>query len=207
MTAAVALAGDGRALNARPARREGHIMSRLSPFNSPLLLGFDQLERVLERVAKSAGEGYPPYNIAQIGDDRLRITLAVAGFSEPELNVTVENRQLHIRGSKSEAAESGVVYVYRGIAGRQFHRTFLLAEGIEITGATLENGLLHIDLARPTEPETVRTISITSRRTTRSEDGRLFGDGRAGPQTDEAVAEQFPTRRVIRASTRDRSTS
>ena len=191
----------------RPARDEGPIMSRLSPFNSPLLLGFDQLERVLERVAKNGGDGYPPYNILQLGADRLRITLAVAGFAEAELTVTVENRQLHIRGAKAEDAEDGAVYLYRGIAGRQFQRTFLLAEGIEVTGATLENGLLHIDLARPVEPETVRRISITAKRSSKDEGSRLFGDGRSAPQGAEQVAEQTPTRRVVRAPARERSTT
>lgn len=182
-------------------------MSRLSPFNSPLLLGFDQLERVLERVAKNAGDGYPPYNILQLGSDQLRITLAVAGFAEAELSVTVENRQLHIRGTKGEEVEDGVVYLYRGIAGRQFQRTFLLAEGIEVTGAALENGLLHIDLARPIEPETVRKISISTRNRAEKEDGRPFGDGRLGPQTSDGVAEQAATRRVARAPARERSTT
>ena len=136
-------------------------MSRFAGFDNPLLLGFEHFERILDRVAKTSGEGYPPYNIEQIGDNGLRITLAVAGFSVDDLNVLVEDNQLVIRGRNSED-ETGRVFLHRGIAARQFQRTFVLAEGIEITGAVLDNGLLHIDLERKTlEPE-VRTIKIES---------------------------------------------
>lgn len=132
-------------------------MSRL--FNSPFLLGFDQLERALDRVAKGAGEAYPPYNIEQIGDSALRITLAVAGFSRDDLSVALEDRQLIVSGRQRTDSPTRT-YLYRGIAARQFQRSFLLAEGIEVTGAELADGLLHVDLARP-DPESRRqTIAI-----------------------------------------------
>ena len=132
-------------------------MSRL--FNSPFLLGFDQLERALDRVAKGAGDGYPPYNIEQIGDNALRITLAVAGFSRDDLSVALEDRQLIITG-RQKADGSSRTYLHRGIAARQFQRSFLLAEGIDVTGAELANGLLHVDLARPEPARNRQTIAI-----------------------------------------------
>ncbi len=135
-------------------------MSRLSVFNSPLLLGFDHFERALDRVSKASAEGYPPYNVEQIADDRLRITLAVAGFLAAELSVQVEDDQLVIRGKQLD--QPSRVYLHRGIAARQFQRSFVLAEGIEVTEATLENGLLHIDLVRPQAAPRTRTIAITS---------------------------------------------
>ena len=127
-------------------------MSRMSLLNSPLLLGFDEIERVLERVAKAPGDGYPPYNIERLPaeDNRpemLRITLAVAGFSRDQLDVTVEDSQLMIRGRQDE--DKSRTYLHRGIAARQFQRTFVLADGIEIRNASLDNGLLAIDLTRP----------------------------------------------------------
>jgi len=137
-------------------------MTRVSVFNSPLLLGFDHFERVLDRISKTSAEGYPPYNIEQIGEDRLRITLAVAGFSGDDLSVAIEDNQLVIRGRQTEESE-GRVFVYRGIAARQFQRSFVLAEGIEVTGARLDNGLLHIDLRRPLPETRVRTIPIDTR--------------------------------------------
>ncbi|MBU6299016.1 MAG: Hsp20 family protein, partial [Alphaproteobacteria bacterium] len=127
-------------------------MNRAVFFNSPFLLGFEHLEQLLERTAKSAGDGYPPYNIEQADADKLRITLAVAGFSREELNVTVEDRQLVIRGKQSDNGDRN--FLHRGIAARQFQRAFVLAEGIEVKGATLENGLLTVDLARP-KPNTI----------------------------------------------------
>ena len=135
-------------------------MTRVSPFSSPLLLGFDRLEEVVDRLARSSTEGYPPYNVMHMGDERLRISLAVAGFDEDDLDVTVERNELHIRGRQVE--ENGAVYLYQGIAARQFHRTFLLADGIEIDGARLDNGLLHIELTRHAMPEIVRTVAIRS---------------------------------------------
>jgi HSP20 family molecular chaperone IbpA len=133
-------------------------MSRLSLFNSPLLLGFDHFERVLDRVSRASGDGYPPYNVEQTGSEALRITLAVAGFKREELTATIEDNELIVRGKQAD--EDGRVYLHRGIAARQFQRRFVLAEGIEIAGASLGNGLLSIDLLRPhVEPKT-RTIDI-----------------------------------------------
>ncbi len=136
-------------------------MNRNVYFNSPFLLGFEHLERLLERTAKSAGDGYPPYNIEQAAEDTLKITLAVAGFSRDELGVTVEGRQLVIRGKQVEANDK--TFLHRGIAARQFQRAFVLAEGIEVSGAELENGLLTIELARPAADSMVRTIEIRTR--------------------------------------------
>lgn len=134
-------------------------MTRLSVFNSPLLLGFDHVERVLDRVAKSSAEGYPPYNIEQTSEHCLRITLAVAGFHEEELSVSTEDNQLVIRGRQS-ADDGSRVFLHRGIASRQFQRSFVLAEGIEVTAAHMDNGLLHIDLQRPIPEPVVRQIKI-----------------------------------------------
>ena len=134
-------------------------MSRQPVFDSPLLLGFDHFERVLDRVTKSSAEGYPPYNIEQVSEEELRITLAVAGFSMDDLEVTTEDNQLVIRGRNSED-ESARIYLHRGIAARQFQRSFVLAEGIEVVAARLEDGLLHIDLARPIPEPEVRKIKI-----------------------------------------------
>jgi len=135
-------------------------MSRLSLFNSPFLLGFDQLERALDRSAKASSDGYPPYNIEQRGEDGLRITLAVAGFGEDELSVTLEDRQLVIRGKQADDGER--VYLHRGIAARQFQRSFVLAEGIEVVGASLDNGLLNVELVRPRTEPRQRVIEINA---------------------------------------------
>lgn len=132
-------------------------MSRLQLFNHPLLLGFEEFERTLDRIAKT-GDGYPPYNIEQRGDNRIRITLAVAGFAAADLGVQIEDSQLVIRGKQTE--EAGKVFLHRGIAARQFQRSFVLAEGLEVIGATLDNGLLHIDLERPQPATRVRRIEI-----------------------------------------------
>ena len=134
-------------------------MTRLSGFNSPLLLGFDHFERVLDRISKTSPEGYPPYNIEQISDNGLRITLAVAGFTMSDLSVSIEDNQLIIRGRQVED-EGDRVFLYRGIAARQFQRAFVLAEGIEVLGASMANGLLHVDLSRPIPEQRVRTIPI-----------------------------------------------
>ena len=138
-------------------------MSRVPSLSSPFLLGFDEIECALDRVAKAA-DGYPPYNIERIGrangePDRLRITLAVAGFTREQLTVTVEDNQLVIRGRQQD--DKSRQYLHRGIAARQFQRTFVLAEGIEVLGADLKNGLLSIDLVRPKPERLVRTIAIT----------------------------------------------
>ena len=127
-------------------------------FNSPFLLGFENLEKLLERTAKYAGEGYPPYNIETVEDGGIAITLAVAGFSKTELGVTVEENQLVIRGRQPEP--EGKTFLHRGIAAQQFLRAFVLAEGIEVKSATLANGLLRIDLARPPVQSRVRVIEI-----------------------------------------------
>ncbi len=128
-------------------------------FTSPLFLGFDHLEQMLERASKSSGDGYPPYNIEQIGPAGLRITLAVAGFSMSDLQITQEDNQLVIRGRQAEDGQDRV-FLHRGIAARQFQRAFVLAEGIEVRSAWLDNGLLHVDLARPQPEPRVRTIAI-----------------------------------------------
>jgi HSP20 family molecular chaperone IbpA len=134
-------------------------MSR-NPFaNHPFLLGFEEVERLVERAAKSATDGYPPYNIEQRGDCIYRISLAVAGFSEADLSVTLEDGQLVIRGGKPDQSQRE--YLHRGIAARQFQRSFVLAEGMEVSGAALENGLLHIDLIREEVQNVVKTIPIS----------------------------------------------
>ncbi len=134
-------------------------MTKLTFGAHPSLLGFEQLERLVERSAKASGDGYPPFNIEQTGERGYRITLAVAGFREEDLSITVENRQLMIRGQSQPAGEARS-YLHRGIAARAFQKSFVLAEGVEVTGAATEHGLLHIDLARD-EPETVvQTIEI-----------------------------------------------
>ncbi len=135
-------------------------MSRLSLFNSPLLLGFDHFERALDRVSKISSDGYPPYNIEQLGENALRITLAVAGFLMSDLSITIEDNQLVVRGKQTDDADR--VYLHRGIAARQFQRSFVLAEGIEVNGAWLDNGLLHIDLVRPEVQSRVRAVEIQS---------------------------------------------
>ena len=135
--------------------------TRLSLFNSPLLLGFDHFERTFDRVSKASSEGYPPYNIEQIGADRLRITVAVAGFVAEDLSVQTEDNQLIIRGRQRED-EKDRIYLHRGIAARQFQRSFVLAEGIEVVGASMDNGLLHVDLVRPLPETRVRNVEIKS---------------------------------------------
>ena len=137
-------------------------MPRLSVFNSPLLLGFDHFERMLDRASKASAEGYPPYNIEQLGENALRITLAVAGFSIDDLNVLVEDNQLVIRGRLEDNDDEGSVSLHRGIASRQFQRSFVLAEGIEVKGAAMDKGLLYIELERLQPESEVRTIKIES---------------------------------------------
>ena len=129
-------------------------------FASPMFLGFDHLEQILERASKSPGDGYPPYNIEQTGPSGLRITLAVAGFTMDDLQITQEDNQLVIRGRQSDDT-GGRVFLHRGIAARQFQRAFVLAEGIEVKGAWLDNGLLHVDLMRPEPQVRVKTIAIS----------------------------------------------
>jgi HSP20 family molecular chaperone IbpA len=139
-------------------------MSRIPSLSSPFLLGFDEIERALDRVTKGA-DGYPPYNIERIarnsqGPERLRITLAVAGFTRDQLDVTIEENQLLIRGRQQD--DKSREYLHRGIAARQFQRTFVLADGMEVLGADLKNGLLSIDLARPEPERVVKTIAISA---------------------------------------------
>ncbi len=140
-------------------------MSRMTALSSPLLLGFDDIERVLDRVTKTATDGYPPYNIERIetpDGNMLRITLAVAGFSREQLTVTVEDNQLVIRGAQSTDTDRDRHFLHRGIAARQFQKTFVIAEGIEVIGANLADGLLSVDLARPAPERLVRTIDIAT---------------------------------------------
>lgn len=151
-------------------------MARVSLFSSPLLLGFDHVERVLDRVAKTATDGYPPYNIEQTGENALRITLAIAGFRAEDLAITLEDNQLQIHGKQAED-ERERVFLHRGIAGRQFQRSFVLAEGIEVVGAELDNGLLHVDLVRPQIEPAVKRIAI---RTAAGGSGRKLGVSESG---------------------------
>lgn len=142
-------------------------MSRVSLLSNPLLLGFDELERLIDRTAKSGSDGYPPYNIeriaaAEAGDERLRITLAVAGFSSDQLELSLEDNQLTIRGRQQD--DKSREYLFRGIAARHFQRTFVLAEGIQVREADLNNGLLTIDLVRVAPERQVRRIEITNRK-------------------------------------------
>ncbi len=144
---------------------EASLTTRL--FASPLFLGFDHLEQMLERASKTSSDGYPPYNIEQTSPTQLRITLAVAGFTMDDLQITQEDNQLVIRGRQADDTQ-GRVFLHRGIAARQFQRAFVLAEGIDVGGAWLDNGLLHIDLARPQPEPKVRHIEIARPRTPRT---------------------------------------
>ncbi len=134
-------------------------MSRYPGLNSPLLLGFDHFEQMLDRVAKASSDGYPPYNIEQIGENGLRITIAVAGFTDDDLSVTLEDNQLVIRGKRQDDGRDRV-FIHRGIAARQFQRTFVLAEGIEVADAILDNGLLNVDLTRVVPEPEIKSIKI-----------------------------------------------
>ena len=134
-------------------------MTKMSLGSHPFLLGFEQLERLMERTAKSDNNGYPPFNIEQKSANSYRITLAIAGFAEEDLSITVEDRQLVIRGKQTED-DADRVFLHRGIAARQFQRTFVLADGVEVTGAATENGLLHVDLSKAEPEKIVQTIKI-----------------------------------------------
>tara|TARA_B100000029_G_scaffold458081_1_gene487234 strand:+ start:368 stop:829 length:462 start_codon:yes stop_codon:yes gene_type:complete len=131
----------------------------MSIFDSPLLLGFDHFERVLDRATKNSAEGYPPYNIEQTSENSLRITLAVAGFVMEDLTVSVEDNQLVIRGKNIDNKDNRV-FIHRGIATRQFQRSFVLAEGIEVICANLDNGLLNVDLERTVPEPEIKKIEI-----------------------------------------------
>ncbi len=158
-------------------------MSSTRMFTSPLFLGFDHLEQMLERASKTASDGYPPYNIEQVSHTGLRITLAVAGFTMDDLQITQEDNQLVIRGRQTDDTQ-GRIFLHRGIAARQFQRAFVLAEGIDVRGAWLDNGLLHVDLARPQPEPKVKQIRIA-----RSA-GQVDGGTGVGGQIMEAEAEQ-----------------
>ncbi|GAA6174394.1 Hsp20 family protein [Sulfitobacter pacificus] len=134
-------------------------MTKMTLASYPHMLGFEQLERVLERTAKTGNEGYPPFNIEQTSDFSYRITLAVAGFAESDLAITVEDRQLVIRGRQADDSD-GRIFLHRGIAARQFQRSFVLADGVEVGEAQMENGLLHVDLTRAKPETVVQTIKI-----------------------------------------------
>lgn len=135
-------------------------MSRSVIVDSPFLLGFEHTRSLIDRAAKIAAEGYPPYNVEAIGDDAVRITLAVAGFSPEQLSVTVEGRQLTIAGRRPGDGGQEAAYLHRGIAARGFTRAFVLADGLEVDGASVEHGLLHVDLKRPEAAQTIRQIPI-----------------------------------------------
>lgn len=133
-------------------------MTRHSAFNAPFMLGFDAFEEALDRITRSAPDGYPPYNVEAVGSDRLRISLAVAGFGEADLSVSVENNELVVAGRQAD--DDSRVYLHRGIAARRFQRRFVLADGLQVTGASLDKGLLHVDLVRPEAEEITRNIEI-----------------------------------------------
>ena len=134
-------------------------MTKLALGTHPFLLGFEQLERLVERTAKTGNDGYPPYNIEQTSENSYRITLALAGFAERDLTITVEDNTLMIRGKQSDDSE-GRIYLHRGIAARQFQRSFVLADGVDVGVASMENGLLHIDLTRAIPEKVIQTIEI-----------------------------------------------
>jgi HSP20 family molecular chaperone IbpA len=134
-------------------------MNRNTIFGSPLFLGFDHLEQMLDRLSKTTDNGYPPYNIEALDQQGLRITLAVAGFTMDDLSITLEDNQLVIRGKQQDDTE-GRTFIHRGIAARQFQRAFVLADGVQVKGAWLDNGLLHVDLVRPQPESRVKSISI-----------------------------------------------
>ena len=135
------------------------LMTKLALGTHPFLLGFEQLERLVERTAKSGNEGYPPYNIEQTSENSYRITLAVAGFAESDLAITVEDSSLVIRGRQTDDSE-GRIFLHRGIAARQFQRSFVLADGVDVGEAVMENGLLHVDLTRAVPERVIQTINI-----------------------------------------------
>lgn len=139
-------------------------MSRVTFASHPYLLGFEALDRLIERTQKSGSDGYPPFNIEMRSEDSYRITLAVAGFREEDLAVTVEDSQLVVRGRQAEETGAERVFLHRGIAARQFQRSFVLAEGVEVSGASLDFGLLHIDLERRRPEPVVHTVRITPSR-------------------------------------------
>ena len=149
--------------------------TRLSLFDSPMFLGFDHFEQTLDRLKKSS-DGYPPYNIEQVSDNQLRISLAVAGFTMDDLDVELENNQLTVRGKQKED-DGKRIFLHRGIAARQFQRSFVLADGIEVTGASLDNGLLHIDMTRVIPEPQVQKIQITGNKKSSQTKGVIDVEG------------------------------
>ena len=139
-------------------------MSRMSVFNSPFLLGFDQFERTIDRISKLSSDSYPPYNIEQTSPNSIRITIAVAGFNKNDLDISLEGNQLQIRGSREENDDAERIFIHRGIATRQFQRNFILAEGIEVDEASMENGLLFVDLSQPINNEESKKIEIKDKK-------------------------------------------
>lgn len=133
-------------------------MPRMSPFDSPLLLGFEEFAQAFERIARASSDGYPPYNVEQMAPGRIRITVAVAGFAAGELSVTVENNELVVDGNQADSGDRA--FLHRGIAARRFQRRFVLADGIRVTGAALDKGLLHVDLEQPESSGVARRIEI-----------------------------------------------
>ncbi len=136
--------------------------TRLTLFDSPLFLGFDHFEKTFDRMRKAASDGYPPYNIEQIGEEGFRITIAVAGFTMDDLEIELDNNQLIIRGKQQEDESAERIFLHRGIASRQFQRSFVLADGIKIEGACLDNGLLHVDMKRVQPESKARKIEIST---------------------------------------------
>jgi HSP20 family molecular chaperone IbpA len=156
--------------------------TRLSLFDSPLFLGFDDFEKTVNRLRKSGNEGYPPYNIEQIGDYELRITLAVAGFSMDDLDVEIDQNQLTIRGKQYDDEDSDRIFLHRGIAARQFQRSFVLADGIEVQSADLNNGLLHINLERIIPESQAVKIKINDSDKKKSKELKAIGVDRSAKE-------------------------
>ena len=149
--------------------------TRLSLFDSPMFLGFDDFERTIDRLKKSS-DGYPPYNIEQVSEHNLRITLAVAGFTMDDLDIELEHNQLTVRGKQTDDASEERIFLHRGIAARQFQRGFVLADGIEVTGASLDNGLLHIDMNRVIPEPQIQKIEIKGKKAKKSSDNAKIID-------------------------------
>lgn len=162
-------------------------MTRLSLFNSPFLLGFDEFERTVDRISKLSSDSYPPYNIEQISAQILRISIAVAGFTKEDLEISLEGNQLLIHGSRSEP-NNDRIFIHRGIATRQFQRNFILADGIKVEGASMENGLLFIDLTQPVPQEESKKIEITD--SSRKKDKNLINLNLKKKKYDEWLREK-----------------
>ena len=154
-------------------------MSRMSVFNSPFFLGFEQFERTIDRISKLSTDSYPPYNIEQISTNLLRITIAVAGFDKKDLEINLEGNQLQIKGCKDDDDNSERIFVHRGIATRQFQRNFILADGIEVEGASMENGLLSVDLSQPITHDESKKIEITDKSKPNSDKLISFENGKS----------------------------